>query len=315
MTLPHDGISHYPELGRIVDLVSSENPLQRKRIHAFLAQQNDAYFTFAEDLSRRLNRSLLSTDQDRLTGARAYNRTCMELMSEQIQFRKTGRYQNQSARVAEQTVYSQKRIMHAYIVGLLLSYLFWPNHYEMFRFYRDYLSEIQVERCLEVGAGHGLFTAELLQRFPKAVLSLVDISATSIEVASEILDAFAIDRSRIQCTHADFINAPFAAERFDCVVMGEVLEHVNDALAFLTKARHFLRPSGTIFLTTCVNCPAPDHVYHFHTVDEIRDLIRSAGLYVRKEQALSAETVPQALWQEELVTINYSAVLTAAERM
>jgi ubiquinone/menaquinone biosynthesis C-methylase UbiE len=185
----------------------------------------------------------------------------------------------------------------------------------MFQFYLDYLREIQVERCLEVGAGHGLFTAEMLQRFPNAALTLVDISATSIEVACEILDAFGIESSRIQCTHADFMNAPLPAATFDCVVMGEVLEHVNNALAFLLKARHFLGPNGTVFLTTCVNCPAPDHVYHFHTVGEIRDLISSAGLHIRKEQALPAEAVPEELWQKELVTINYSAVLTAAETM
>jgi 2-polyprenyl-3-methyl-5-hydroxy-6-metoxy-1,4-benzoquinol methylase len=315
MTLSHADISEYPELSRIVELISAENPLQRKRINAFLDQQNATYFRFAESLSRRLNRSLLQSDQDRLIAARAYNHTCMDIVREQIRFRKTGEYLIQNAEVAEQTVYSQKERMRTYILGLLLSYLFWPNHYEMFQFYLGYLQEIQVARCLEVGAGHGLFTAEMLQRFPTAVLTLVDISAASIEVACETLDAFGIERSRIQCTHADFMNAPLPPGMFDSVVMGEVLEHVNDALAFLLKARHFLRPNGTIFLTTCVNCPAPDHVYHFHTVGEIRDLIRSAGLHIRKEQALPAERVPEELWQKELVTINYSAVLAAAETM
>ncbi len=146
-----------------------ENPLQRKRIEAFLVKQDTAYFRFAESLSRRLTRSLLQTDQSRLAGARAYNRTCKDLIREQIRFRKTGKYLIRSAEVAERTVYSQKERMHAYIVGLLLSYLFWPNHYEMFRFYLDYLDEIQVERCLEVGTGHGLFTAKMLQQFPNAV--------------------------------------------------------------------------------------------------------------------------------------------------
>jgi ubiquinone/menaquinone biosynthesis C-methylase UbiE len=315
MTQSHADLSHYPELKRIAELIYSENPLQHKRIDAFLGQQNAGYFKFAETLSSKLNRSLLQSDQDRLTAARAYNHTCMDIVREQIRFRKSGNYLIQNAKVAEQTVYSQKERMRAYIVGLLLSYLFWPNHYKMFQFYLDYLREIQVERCLEVGAGHGLFTAEILQRFPNAALSLVDISATSIEVAHEILDAFGIERSRIQWTHADFMNAPLPPATFDCVVMGEVLEHVDDARAFLRKARNFLRPNGTVFLTTCVNCPAPDHVYHFHTVGEIRDLIGSAGLYIRKEQALPAEAVPEELWQKELVTINYSAVLTAAETM
>ena len=306
-------ISQYPELMRTVDLISSENPLQRKRITAFLAKQNSPYFEFAEELSRKLNRSLLRSDRERVVAARAYNHTCMELLREQIQFRKTGVYSIQSATTAEQTVYSQKERMRTYVVGLLLSYLFWPNHYEMFQFYLDFLHEIQVERCLEVGAGHGLFTAEMLQRYPDARLNLIDISSTSIEVACDILDAFGIDRSRVQCTHADFMNAPLPPCSFDCIVMGEVLEHVNDAGGFLQKAAHYLRPNGSVFMTTCANCPAPDHVYHFHTVQEIRDVIERAGLQIRKEQALPAEPIPQELWQKELVPINYSAVLNATE--
>lgn len=298
---------------RTVDLISSENPLQRKRIAAFLSRQSPAYFEFAEELSRKLNRSLLHSERERITAARAYNHTCMELLREQIQFRKTGVYSIQSAQTAEQTVYSQKERMRTYVVGLLLSYLFWPNHYEMFQFYTDHLREINPERGLEVGAGHGLFTAEMLHRFPKATLNLIDISSTSIEVACDILDAFGIDRSRVQCTHADFMNAPLSASSFDSIVMGEVLEHVNDAVGFLSKAAYYLRPNGTIFMTTCANCPAPDHVYHFHTVQEIRDVIHAAGLEISEEQALPAEPVPQELWQKELVPINYSAVLRATE--
>jgi ubiquinone/menaquinone biosynthesis C-methylase UbiE len=313
MTLAHADVSQYPELSRIVELVSSENPLQRKRIDAFLRKQDAAYFRFAEALSRKLNGSLLQSDQELLAGARAYNHTCMAMVRDQIRFRKTGKYETQDASVAEQTVYSQKERMRAYVIGLLLSYLFWPNHYEMFQFYIGYLQEIKVDRCLEVGAGHGLFTAEILQRFPAATLTLVDISAASIEVACQVLNGFGIEPSRIQSIRSDFMDAPFPAASFDCVVMGEVLEHVNDARGFLIKARHFLRPNGTIFLTTCANCPAPDHVYHFHTVAEIRDLITSAGLRIRREQALAAEAVPQELWEKELITINYSAILTTAE--
>lgn len=313
MTVSALDLTRYPELRSIADLVGSENPLQRKRILNFLAQQNSGYFEFAEGLSRKLNHAILYSDTERLTAARAYNHTCMEILREQIRFRKAGTYLIQSAEVAEQTVYSQKDRMRAYIVGLLLSYLFWPNHYQMFQFYLDYLREIKVARCLEVGAGHGLFTAEMLRQFPAAALEVIDISTTSIEVAGEILGAFGIDRSRIKFTHGDFMNAPLAAASYDCIVMGEVIEHVNDALGFLQKAAYYLRPNGTVFMTTCVNCPAPDHVYHFHTVQEIRDLIRSAGLRIQREQALAAEAVPEELLEKELVTINYSAVLRVGE--
>jgi 2-polyprenyl-3-methyl-5-hydroxy-6-metoxy-1,4-benzoquinol methylase len=313
MNWAQTNMSQYPELARIVELVSSENPLQRKRINAFLARQESDYFAFAEELSRTLNSSLLRNDQDRLAAARAYNRTCMDIVREQIRFRKTGKYLLDSAEAAERAVYSQKETMRYYIVGLLLSYLFWPNHYEMFRFFREHLDSIQVERCLEVGAGHGLFTAEILRRFPKAVLNLVDISETSIEVAREILPTFGIDLTRVEFVHADYNTAPLHPGTFDFVIMGEVLEHVNAPVEFLTKALHFLRPGGSFFVSTCANCPALDHVYHFHTVPEIRDLIHASGLRIVREQALPAEAVPEESWQKELVTINYASILTDRE--
>jgi 2-polyprenyl-3-methyl-5-hydroxy-6-metoxy-1,4-benzoquinol methylase len=315
MNVLHSDRSQCPELSRIVDLVSSENPLQRKRIGAFLSRQGSDYFAFAEGLSRTLNNSLLLSDQDRLSAARAYNRTCMDIVREQIRFRKTGKYLLESAEVAEQTVYSQRETMRYYIVGLLLSYLFWPNHYEMFRFFRNHLETIQVEQCLEVGAGHGLFTAEILRRFPQAMLKLVDISETSIEVAREMLSSFGIDLARVEFVHADYTSAPLRAGTFDFVVMGEVLEHVNSPREFLTKALQFLRPGGTFFVSTCANCPALDHIYHFHAVSEIRDLIHESGLRIVREQALPAEAVPEERWQKELVTINYSSILMDDEHL
>src|SRR5260221_12636219 len=102
-------ITQYPELLRIVELIGSENPLQRKRILNFLAQQNGGYFEFAEELSRKLNHSILCSDTERLTAARAYNHTCMEIFREQIRFRKAGTYLIQDAEVAEQTRYNQKK--------------------------------------------------------------------------------------------------------------------------------------------------------------------------------------------------------------
>jgi 2-polyprenyl-3-methyl-5-hydroxy-6-metoxy-1,4-benzoquinol methylase len=299
----------YPELMKIVDLISAENPLQRKRINAFISRQDEAYWTFAEELSRTLDSSFLQNDQMRVEAAQSYNRMCMDILREQIRFRKTGVYLLDDAHVAHETVYSQKDVMRYYIVGLLLSYLFWPNHFQMFCFFKEHLLKLRVERCLEVGVGHGLFTVEVMRRFPNSEVTLVDISQTSIELAQEMLTTFHLDSSRVRFVYGDYLTVSLDSDDFDFIVMGEVLEHVNDAQGFLSRARQLLRPGGTIFLSTCANCPAVDHIYHFHNVDEIRGLIRSAGLSIVRDTALPAEDVPEAKWQEELVTINYSAIL------
>jgi 2-polyprenyl-3-methyl-5-hydroxy-6-metoxy-1,4-benzoquinol methylase len=299
----------YPELMKIIHVISAENPLQRKRINAFISRQDVGYWTFAEELSRTLNSSFLRDDQVRVEAARSYNRMCMDILREQIRFRKTGTYLLDDAHVAHQTVYSQKSVMRYYIVGLLLSYLFWPNHFQMLSFFKDHLSDIRVERCLEVGVGHGLFTVEMMRRFPNSEVTLVDISETSVELAQEMLTTFDLDSSRVKFVLGDFLTVSLGTVGFDLIIMGEVLEHVNDAPGFLTRARELLRPGGSIFLSTCANCPAVDHIYHFHNVDEIRALIRSVGLSIVRDTALPAEDVPEARWQRELVTINYSSIL------
>ena len=300
----------YPELMKIIHVISAENPLQRKRINAFISRQDVGYWTFAEELSRTLNSSFLRDDQVRVEAARSYNRMCMDILREQIRFRKTGAYLLDDAHVAHETVYSQKSVMRYYIVGLLLSYLFWPNHFQMLSFFKDHLSDIRVERCLEVGVGHGLFTVEMMRRFPNSEVTLVDISETSVELAQEMLTTFDLDSSRVKFVLGDFLTVPLGTVGFDLIIMGEVLEHVNDAPGFLTRARELLRPGGSIFLSTCANCPAVDHIYHFHNVDEIRALIRSVGLSIVRDTALPAEDVPEAKWQQELVTINYSSILS-----
>jgi 2-polyprenyl-3-methyl-5-hydroxy-6-metoxy-1,4-benzoquinol methylase len=299
----------YPEFTKIVDLIASENPLQRKRINAFISRQHVGYWMFAEELSRTLNHSFLRNEKERLEAARSYNRMCMDILREQIRFRKTGVYRLDDARVAHEAVYNRQDVMRYYIVGLLLSYLFWPNHYQMLCFFKDHLRDTRIERCLEVGVGHGLFTAEVMRRFPNLNVTLVDISETSIELAREMLTTFQLDPSRVQFIHGDYLTVSLEKEGFDFIIMGEVLEHVNDALGFLARARQLLRPGGTMFLSTCANCPAVDHVYHFHTVEEIRALIRSVGLSIVRDIALPAEDVPESEWQRELVTINYSAIL------
>jgi 2-polyprenyl-3-methyl-5-hydroxy-6-metoxy-1,4-benzoquinol methylase len=301
--------ARYPELHRILDLVASQNPLQRKRIAAFLATQGDEYFQFAEELSATLNRSLLRDDETRTEAARSYNRMCMDILREQIRFKKTGVYLLANAGEANAAVYSQDHVMRYYIVGLLLSYLFWPNHYRMFQHFRRHVADRPVRRCLEVGVGHGLFTAEVLKRHPDAEMTVLDISETSLAVARETLTTFGVDLDRIRFIHGDYLALDLPPGESDLLIMGEVLEHVDDAPEFLRRARQLIAPDGSVYMTTCANCPAVDHVWHFHNVQEIRDLIANAGLDIRSELALPAEPVPEPLWQRELVTINYSSIL------
>jgi 2-polyprenyl-3-methyl-5-hydroxy-6-metoxy-1,4-benzoquinol methylase len=302
----------FPDLLEITESIIAGNPLQKKRIEAFLADRDDEYWKFAEELSRTVNRRFLTTGKDRLEAARSYNKMCMDFLSEQIRFRKTGKYKISDSAVAVNEVYNDLEVMRYYMVGLLISYMFWPNHYELFRFFRHHLPKNDPSTYLEVGLGHGLFTSTMLARYPEISGVGVDVSETSIKTASEVLAAFGVEMSRFEFILGDYLETDFGAKAFDFIIMGEVLEHVNDAVAFMARTKELLAANGRVYISTCANCPALDHVYHFHDAQEIRTLIKEAGFKIVSDLALPAEDVPEECWQEELVTINYCGLLEHA---
>lgn len=304
--------SGHPNVSRIIDIIGRQNPLQRKRIEAFLSGQGDEYWRFAESLSRTLNERLLRSQESAEEAARSYNRMCMDFLKEQIRFKKTGKYLIADAAVAQDEVYGRPDVMRYYMVGLLLSYMFWPNHYAMVRFLDDHLKGRTIHKYLEIAPGHGLFTAHAIRRTPGLHGTLVDISPTALEVSKSILEAFDVDTKRLRIIEGDFLKVDLEDSGFDFISMGEILEHVNEADVLLARAARVLAPDGAIFMTTCANCPALDHVYRFHNVNEIRELIASAGLKIESEMARPAEPFPEEAWERELVTINYCCILTLA---
>ena len=52
-----------------------------------------------------------------------------------------------------------------------------------------------------------------------------------------------------------------------------------------------------------------DHVYHFHTVDEIRSMFKNCGLIIDTENILPVEDAPMAEIINQKITINYSAIV------
>jgi len=299
-----------PEFMKMVDQISGQNPLQSKKIRSFISRQDKDYWEYAEAICRKLGQSFLKTEEGRVAAARAYNRMTTDFLLEQIRFRKTGVYLLNDACVARQTVYDQPEVMRYYMVGLFLSYLLWPNHFKMLNFFKTYIQKIPiVQRYLDIATGHGLFAVETLQQFPGLRAVLLDISQTSIQVTREILETFQIGPSRFDFINGDFLKVSVDGGNFDFITMGEVLEHVNDALGFLQRACNLIKDDGRIFMTTCTNSPAIDHIYHFHNTNEIRDLIHRAGLRILTELSLPAEDIPEEQCEKELVTINYCAIL------
>jgi trans-aconitate methyltransferase len=93
---------------------------------------------------------------------------------------------------------------------------------------------------LELGLGHGFSTA----LFSRAVARHVVLEGSPAVIANF--------RKRTPDCRAEVVETFFesfaSAERFDVVVMGFVLEHVEDPAALLAHYRQFLVPGGALFV-------------------------------------------------------------------
>ena len=296
---------------RLCNLVYSKNPLQKKRLTSFIASQDETYRHFCEDLSERLVTRFIPTDADQLFACESYLKMCRDFLHAQIRFKQTGVYPVAKAGHAKTDVYDNPDVMRYYMLGLLLSYMFWPNHYALFQFFKKSLSSMDLvdKNYLEIGGGHGLFVSEVVSRSALKSATVVDISSTSIQTAKDLLRAHEVEDNKVNFIHSDFMELERDDKRYDLIVMGEVLEHVDDGESFMKKAASLLTADGRVFMTTAANSPALDHVLHFHNEEEIRDLMDRSGFQIIDEIIHAAEDVPQSKWQEELVTLNYGAFL------
>ena len=292
---------------QILDEVK-RNPLQKKRIEQFLASQDDRYWAFAERFARMLRARLLATTPELREGVNAYQRMCNDFIKEQIYFRRTGHYRH-SCEAHTRNIYKSDETMTYYMKGLLISFLFWKQHYLLLRFFELRLKSLKPRRFLEVGVGHGLFSALTLQAFPELAAFLVDISSTSLNMARLTLVDFGVATERVQFLNEDFLTLNNPDGEVDFLIMAELIEHVDHPELYLAKAGSLLRDDGRIYMTTCANAPAIDHVYHFRNVQQIRRLVGDCGFEIEAEVIIPASDVPEAIWEPELIPISYGAYL------
>lgn len=100
----------------------------------------------------------------------------------------------------------------------------------------------EAARVLDVGCGAAPGLRYLHTRGIEAVG--VDVSAVALAAARHLLPEAQLARCDID------EGLPFAADRFDLVLMSEIVEHVAALLGVLQEVRRVLRPGGALVLTT-----------------------------------------------------------------
>lgn len=296
---------------KIVDMVSSRSPFQKKRIDSYLSTCDDTFSREAENFALSYGIFLTEHGISMEYAVDAYLKMCGNMLRCQIEYLRTGRYPQVTAEQAKQAVYESDTEMLSYMVGLGISQFLWPTHYQMFNFFKGSINDNAktVSSYLEIGPGHGLYMEYALSQLHKLDCAVaIDISPTSLGLSRSIIQYFTTDQKKVKFMLGDITKTDFD-RYFDFITMGEVIEHVNQPKVLLQKLKTLLAPGGKSFISTCANSPAIDHVVQFNNVQQIRELINSAGLTILLDLPLPVEPMSVEEAEKKLVTINYCAIL------
>lgn len=244
--------------------------------------------------------------------ASSYVSFCRETITEQYYLKKNTTYRAIKEKINNLDFYSSKNKMRKYLVGLLLTQIFWSHHTKILTWYlKNLLKRNKIKNYLEIGAGHGLLSL-LLQKKEKTDGMIVDVSHSAINSLKKIFNKLKVNK-RILFKKKDFLKFK-SDKKFDFIIMGEVIEHVKNPTKFLTKSKKLLNQKGSIFLTTCANCAQHDHLFHFKDVNHIRKIIKNSGLRILKDYFVPSENISKSRWKKEKIAISYCAFVDNEKR-
>ncbi|MFH1408533.1 MAG: MaoC/PaaZ C-terminal domain-containing protein [Nanoarchaeota archaeon] len=237
----------------------------------------------------------------------------LEFLRLQLILKRTGTYLYKSYAEVEENVYNdptRKLTGPWYMWALYFSQIFWITHWNVLKFFhRAFIPQKGTGAVLEVPTGTGIFLAEFLKKSDGWKGIGIDLSDSSIQFTKKVLDWSRV-AERTHIIKGDLFDYQ-PKERFDRIMCGEFLEHVEDPVRVLKTLRSLVKPEGKVFLTVAVYASMIDHIYLYHSAEEVRVHIREAGFCVDEElvQAVFQKDKPE----EKDVPLNYCAILSPAE--
>lgn len=147
-----------------------------------------------------------------------------------------------------------------------------------------YFPAHQGDKILEIGSGRGWFSLKMAKK---------GFDITAVDLSQKNLDLIQEKSSRIKTKYGSAEKLPFIEERFDWIVMNEVLEHLENPKEVLSHISNFLTPQGKIFISVpyqenivqelCIHChkmtPHSAHLHSF-TMKSLERLATNNDLFI-----------------------------------
>ncbi|MEN6461508.1 MAG: class I SAM-dependent methyltransferase [Syntrophomonas sp.] len=241
--------------------------------------------------------------------ASCYNLIVKDTLREQIFFRKNNKYRYTTFNEVSDSVYFNPQYMEMYMYGLALTSFLWPNHIMINRWFLQKLPKGKTGQYLEIGPGHGYNFMNAMKSTSFNQFNGIDISPKSVQLTRSILEDQLIGQSqKYKIIQGDFLNLE-EKYKYDAIVMGEVLEHVEKPEYFLTKINRLANKEAFIYISTAINSPAVDHIYLFESVDSVREMVQACGFFIIDQLTLPYPGLSLEQCQDQKLTINIALVL------
>lgn len=125
------------------------------------------------------------------------------------------------------------------------------------------LVQVEPKTILDIGAGTGILTAKMRQRYPHSKLIAVDLSTQMLTKAQQNLAQqfppslwqktqrmFGSQANAIEFIHADANNVPLEDGCADMIVTNLMLQWCDDLDTVFKEFRRLLKPEGLLMMTT-----------------------------------------------------------------
>lgn len=234
----------------------------------------------------------------------------LDFLKLQMELEKTGSYKFKTFQEAKGEVYDDHRLMSTkYLNGMLLSQAFWINHYKIFDFFINEFCQNNAAngKVIEVPLGTGIFLSEFMEHNGGWAATGCDISKSAIDFAKKVIGLN--NPKQINLFEKDFFEVD-GETKYDKIICGELLEHVDNPQDLLSKLNSLLCRNGKIFLTTAIWAAAIDHIYVFKSVEEVREMIKP---FFNIEQELALNVFQNKKPEDKKTPINYACILTKRE--
>ena len=105
------------------------------------------------------------------------------------------------------------------------------------------------ESILDFGCGHGWASVYLSNKLPNRKITGVDVDPGAIKWSRTYAERYASNPAALEFIEGDVDVDLAEHEKFDCLLISEVLEHVVDPWDAIEKLERWVRPGGSVIIT------------------------------------------------------------------